>query len=64
MNLKAIEGLELKYLNKFFAFLEFSLDEIQAGLKTRDKIFNDWEGLYGTKLVTIQLVQKELFTLF
>ena len=50
MNLKAIEGLELKYLNKFFAFLEFSLDEIQAGLKTRDKIFNDWEGLYGTKI--------------
>ena len=50
MNLQLIEELELKYLNKFFAFLKFSLDEIQAGLKTRDKIFNDWEGLYGTKI--------------
>lgn len=52
MDLQAIEELELKYLDKFFYFLKFSLDEIQKGLKTRDKISKDWEGkgLYNTKI--------------
>ena len=36
MDLKKIEELELKYLNKYFSFLEFSLEEILVGLKTRD----------------------------
>ena len=50
MDLKKIEELELKYLNKYFSFLEFSLEEILVGLKTRDKILDDWIGLYGTNI--------------
>tara|TARA_Y100000814_G_scaffold113735_1_gene80725 strand:- start:358 stop:1140 length:783 start_codon:yes stop_codon:yes gene_type:complete len=49
-NEKQIEELELKYLNKYYYFLKFTLDEILEGLKTRDKIKNDWEGLYGAKI--------------
>ena len=33
---KQIEELELKYLNKYYFFLKFTLDEILEGLKTRD----------------------------
>ena len=47
---KQIEELELKYLNKYYFFLKFTLDEILEGLKTRDKIAEDWEGLYGTNI--------------
>ena len=51
MNLeKEIEELELKYLNKYYFFLKFTLDEILEGLKTRDKIYVDWKGLYGTNI--------------
>ncbi len=45
-----IEELELKYLNKYYYFLKFTIDEILEGLKTREKIKNDWKGLYGTKI--------------
>ena len=47
---KEIEELELKYLNKYYFFLKFTLDEILEGLKTRDKIYDDWKGLYGTNI--------------
>ena len=47
---KQIEELELKYLNKYYFFLRFTLDEILEGLKTRDKIAEDWKGLYGTNI--------------
>ena len=47
---KKIEELELKYLNKYYFFLKFTLNEILEGLKTRDKIYNDWEGFYGTNI--------------
>ena len=33
-----IEELELKYLNKYYYFLKFTIDEILEGLKTREKI--------------------------
>ena len=47
---KQIEELELKYLNKYYFFLKFTCDEILEGLQTRDKIAEDWEGLYGTEI--------------
>ena len=47
---KQIEELELKYLKKYYFFLKFTCDEILEGLKTRDKIAEDWEGLYGTEI--------------
>ena len=47
---KKIEELELKYLNKYYFFLKFAIDEILEGLKTRDIIIDDWKGLYGTNI--------------
>ena len=45
-----IEKLELKYLNKYYYFLKFAIDEILEGLNTKDKISGDWKGLWGTKI--------------
>lgn len=48
--LKEIEQLEYKYLEKYSDLLKFSREEILMGLSTREKIKNDWVGLYGTKI--------------
>lgn len=45
--LREIEELELKYLRKYFYFLKFSEDEMFEGFKTKEKIKEDWFGLYG-----------------
>jgi len=45
-----LEKLELKYLNKYYYFLKFAIDEILEGLKTKDKISNDWKSIWGTKI--------------
>jgi hypothetical protein len=44
--LKQIELLERKYLNKYFHFLKFAEDELLFGFKTKEKIQDDWLGLY------------------
>lgn len=41
-----IELLERKYLNKYFHFLKFVEDELLFGFKTKEKIQDDWIGLY------------------
>ena len=48
LKLKQIEELEKKYLNKYFHFLKFAEDEIISGFKTKDKIKEDWHGLYAS----------------
>ena len=40
--LKRIEQLEYKYLNKYFHFLKFAEDELLLGFKTKFKIKDDW----------------------
>ncbi|MFA3799452.1 hypothetical protein ACEG17_04545 [Leptotrichia hongkongensis] len=45
--LKWIEELELKYLNKYYYFLKFAEDEMFFGFKTKEKIKKDWQDLYG-----------------
>ena len=50
MELKKLEEIENKYLNKYFFYLKFDLDEILEGLSTREKIKNDWYGFYGSKI--------------
>lgn len=47
MKLEEIEKIEYKYLNKYFYFLKFAEDEMFYGFKTKEKIKNDWFGLYG-----------------
>jgi hypothetical protein len=44
--LKAIEEKELHYLNKYYYFLKFAEDELLEGFKTKEKIKQDWYGLY------------------
>jgi hypothetical protein len=44
--LKKIEILERKYLNKYYHFLKFAEDELLLGFKTKEKIQDDWLGLY------------------
>lgn len=43
---KQIEELEKKYLDKYYHFLKFAEDEMLQGFKTKEKIKNDWIGLY------------------
>lgn len=45
--LENIEELELKYLRKYYFFLKFAEDEMFEGFKTKEKIKDDWYGLYG-----------------
>ena len=45
----SIEKLELKYLNKYYHFLKFAEDEMFLGFKTKEKIKEDWFGLYGSE---------------
>jgi hypothetical protein len=44
--LKRIEEIECKYLNKYYHFLKFAEDELLLGFKTKEKIEKDWLGLY------------------
>jgi hypothetical protein len=44
--LRRIEILENKYLNKYYHFLKFAEDELLFGFKTKEKIQDDWLGLY------------------
>ena len=46
--LAKIEELEHKYLSKYYHFLKFAEDEIMHGFKTKDRIKNDWWGLYAS----------------
>jgi hypothetical protein len=46
LTLENIEEIEYKYLNKYYHFLKFAEDELLAGFKTKEKILNDWLGLY------------------
>jgi hypothetical protein len=41
-----IEEIECKYLNKYYHFLKFAEDELLLGFKTKEKIANDWLGIY------------------
>lgn len=42
-----IEELELKYLRKYYYFLKYAEDEMFKGFRTKEKIKDDWYGLYG-----------------
>ncbi len=50
MSLEEIEKIEYKYLEKFYHFLKFAEDEMLVGFDTKEKIKDDWAGLYGTEI--------------
>ena len=43
---KQIEELEEKYLKKFFYLMKYAEDEMMIGFQTKEKIKDDWFGLY------------------
>lgn len=45
-----LERLEQKYLEKYFYFLKYTLDEILIGFETKNKIRKDWEGQWLKEL--------------
>ncbi|WP_311481840.1 hypothetical protein [uncultured Anaerococcus sp.] len=45
--LRSIEEIELKYLMKYYFFLKYAEDEMFLGFRTKEKIKDDWYGLYG-----------------
>ncbi len=42
-----LEKLEYKYLEKYYYFLKFSMDEILIGLNSKQKIKNDWFDIWN-----------------
>lgn len=48
VELREIERIENKYLNKYYYFLKFAEDEMFFGFKTKEDIKDDWFGLYGS----------------
>lgn len=47
---KNIEEIEKKYLNKYYHFMKYIEDEMLLGFKTKEKIRNDWFGFYNPNL--------------
>ena len=47
---KEIELLEEKYLKKFFYLMKYAEDEMMIGFQTKEKIRDDWFGLYDAKI--------------
>lgn len=47
LSLEEIEKLEKKYLDKYYYFLKFAEDELLEGFRTKDRIKDDWWGLYS-----------------
>ena len=43
---KEIEQIEEKYLKKFFYLMKYAEDEMMIGFQTKEKIKDDWFGLY------------------
>ena len=48
MELREIENIELKYMDKLYHFLKFSLDDILEGFDSREKIRDDWFEHYSS----------------
>lgn len=46
MNLREIEEVEAKYLDKYYYFLKFAEDELLEGFKTKNSIRDDWYDKY------------------
>ena len=49
LSLKEIEGLEYKFLLKYWYFLKYAEDDILKGFDTKNDILDDWKGLYGNE---------------
>ena len=63
--LKKIELLEQKYLNKFYYFLKFVEDEMMIGFQTKEKIKDDWFGKYDSKISNFAVgAERIIYALF
>ena len=63
--LKKIELLEQKYLNKFYYFLKFVEDVMMIGFQTKEKIKDDWFGKYDSKISNFAVgAERIIYALF
>ncbi len=64
-NLKKIEELEKKYLNKFYYFLKFTEDEMLKGFQTKEKIKDDWIDKYKSGISNFSVgAERIVYSLF
>jgi Txe/YoeB family toxin of Txe-Axe toxin-antitoxin module len=63
--LKTIELIEQKYLNKYFYFLKYVEDEMMVGFQTKEKIKDDWFGKYDSKISNFAVgAERIIYALF
>ena len=63
--LKKVELLEQKYLNKFYHFLKYVEDEMMFGFQTKEKIKDDWFGKYDSKISNFAVgAERIIYALF
>lgn len=64
-NLKNIEILEKKYLDKFYHFLKFTEDEMLKGFETKEKIKDDWIDKYKSGISNFSVgAERIVYSLF
>lgn len=64
-DLKNIEKLEKKYLDKFYYFLKFTEDEMLKGFETKEKIKEDWIGKYKSGISNFAVgAERIVYSLF
>ncbi len=64
-NLKNIEKLEKKYLDKFYYFLKFTEDEMLKGFETKEKIKEDWIDKYKSGISNFSVgAERIVYSLF
>jgi hypothetical protein len=63
--MKKIEEIELKYLNKFYYFLKYVEDEMLFGFNTKEKIKDDWFDKYASGISSFAVgAERILYSLF
>jgi len=65
MSNQEIEQIELKYLNKFYYFMKYIEDEMMIGFDTKEKIRDDWDNNYSSKISDFSVgAERIIYSLF
>jgi len=63
--LKKIEEIEKKYLDKYYHFMKYCEDEMLSGFKTKEKIKSDWEKFYGSSISSFSVgAERIVYSIF
>ena len=64
-DMKRIEEIELRYLNKFYHFLKYVEDEMLFGFNTKEKIKDDWFKKYASGISSFAVgAERIVYSLF